>query len=370
MRCRVGPEFNFTDTDWTEYLRSVDIPRLNSWMRLQAARGQAYYRNRLRRIGFHGTRVLDAGCGAGNWAIALASLFEEVVAIDTDPVRLGVLEGMLHKFEGRISAQYASVEKIPFRDNSFDAVFCNGVIFLVETERAIAEFSRVLKPNGMLYITYNGKGWWRHLIYDRGPTEPNCILFGADGLISRYFMLMDTLALECSAAVATKEDAWHRLLQQFPVDGYSGPDSHRIGMAYDLYLKCDDDRRVGLEEAVLVLGHEELTRADGSALRKRQGADALGCMNDLRADTIPSSYRLRMSRDLISRFVLGRSDYTHEIHTYAHEPEEMAEELTRQGFHLIQSAHEGCLCLDSEVPSVQPIYDLRMAVFESLARKS
>jgi SAM-dependent methyltransferase len=360
-------ETEFTDADWMKHLHSFDIPDLNEWMRGQAARGQDYYRRRLRRLRLNGGRVLDAGCGVGNWTIALAASYEEVVAVDNDPIRLGILEGMRPNIGGRIIAKLASVEQLPLEDASLDAVFCYGVIFVTDFRKSLGEFARVLKPGGRLYITYNGKGWWRHLIHDRGGAEPECITYGANGLISRYFMLLDELVPERTATEGERKSLQRKMLKLFPARGFSLSYARRLERAYAKYLECDDDRRTQLNDAAIALWREELGRSRESARERRQAADALACADDLCAITIPTTYRTRMAKDLVSRFVLARSDFVHKIHTYAHEPEEMTEELVRHGFHSIESAHEGCLCLDAETPLTLPIQPLGFEVFESLA---
>jgi hypothetical protein len=45
----------------------------------------------------------------------------------------------------------------------------------------------------------------------------------------------------------------------------------------------------------------------------------------------------------------------------------MAEELVQHGFHLIETAHEGCLCLDPTVAPASLIHELHKGVFECLA---
>lgn len=363
------PAFEFSDADWATYVHSLDIPDLNDWMRLQVSRGQGYYLSRLKRLQFNGGRVLDAGCGIGNWSIALAYLFDEVVAVENDSVRLGVVDGMLPFFKGKMKTALASVDVLPFEDASFDAVFCNGVIFLTEYRKVLSEFARVLKPGGMLYFTYNGKGWWRHLIHDRGPSEPVCVMYGANGIISRYFMLLDEIPLERFSAAINEMPLQNILLEHFPSDGLSWPFRRRVQEAYAKYLSCDDHRLQATNDFALKAAREGLARMDNSPREKRRADNILSCLHDLLGPTIPEQYGLRVARDLVSRIALGRSDYIPEIHTYAHEPEEMTEELVRQGFHSIQSALEGCLCLDHDIPPVAPINARKMGVFESVARR-
>jgi ubiquinone/menaquinone biosynthesis C-methylase UbiE len=359
----------FTDADWMDYLKSLDFPHLNDWMRDQAERGQEFYRRRLQQIGFRGGRVLDAGCGAGNWTIALAACFADVVAIDIDPVRVGVTAGMQRYFGGKITTQIGSIEALPFPDQSFDAVFCHGVIFLVDYRQALAEVSRVLKPGCPLYMTYNGKGWWRHLIRDRGPNEPQCILFGANGLISRYFMLADALSLETVVDNDSRLTLQKELLDVFPTAGAPSPIDFQLRQAYSSYGDCRDERRSRVDETVLALTRGRLSANWPSAGDARRACDALSCLDDLCEPTIPSEYAARIARDAVSRITFGRSDYVFEAHTYAHEPEDMTEELVQRGFHQIETAHEGCLCLDPSVAPAPLIHELHKGVFECLARR-
>jgi SAM-dependent methyltransferase len=357
----------FTDADWMDYLKSLDFPHLNDWMRDQAERGQEFYRRRLRQIGFRGERVLDAGCGAGNWTIALAACCTEVVAMDIDPVRVGVTAGMQKYFDGKISTQIGSIEALPFPDESFDAVFCHGVVFLVDFRKALAELARVLRPGCPLYMTYNGKGWWRHLIRDRGPSEPQCIVFGADGLISRYFMLADELSLETVIGDVARQTLQKELLSAFPVSGAPAPIDFQLHQAYASYLECRDERWSRLNEAALALCRNEFSRAWPDGRETRCARDALAGIGELCDPPIPPEYKARIARDALGRIVLGRSDYVLEVHTYAHEPEEMTEELVRQGFYGIETAHEGCLCLDPTIAPAPLIHELHKGVFECVA---
>ena len=360
-------ERRFTDADWMDYLKSLDFPHLNEWMIDQAERGQEFYKRRLQQIGFRGGRVLDAGCGAGNWTIALATTFAEVVAIDIDPIRVGVTAGMQKYFGGKISTQIGSVEGLPFPDQSFDAAFCHGVIFLVDYRQALAELARVLRPGSPLYMTYNGKGWWRHLIRDRGPSEPPCIAFGANGLISRYFMLMDELGIERAVSTSARETLQTQLVACFSSAGMSAPVEFQLSRAYASYLECQDERCSVMNDAALALCRGQLYGAWPSGRDMRRAQDALACIDELCGSSIPAEYKSRIARDAVSRMALGGTDYVFETHTYAHEPEEMTEELVQHGFHLIETAHEGCLCLDPNVAPAPLIHELHKGVFECVA---
>src|SRR5262249_12420979 len=319
-------------------------------------------------VGFSRGKVLDAGWGVGNWSIALACFFDEVHSVENDHERLRIVEGMASHFKGRIITRLASIEQLPFDDQSFDAVFCNGVIFVCNYRKALAEFARVLKPDAPLYVSYDGKAWWRPLIHERGKSDAVCIVYGANGLISLLFRLMDELGFEARVEPTVRERFTGELINTFGSGSGSTP-REQISDAHARYLAAaaDDLSRHRLESTVLVGVRDALKDVCANPLLARKAADALLCLDELTSNPVPASYRTRVAADLLARFVLARSCYRLEIHTYSHEPEEMTEELMRHGFHTVQSAFEGCLCLDTDAPPVNPVHDRRRCVFETVA---
>jgi hypothetical protein len=182
-------------------------------------------------------------------------------------------------------------------------------------------------------------------------------------------MQMDELKLEQDSSGTGATALSRELLEYFPADGLSWPYHRRVHEAYSECFAANDGRRASVEASSLKMLREDLRVAGRTPRERRVAADALSCLEELCAPAVPPRYRARVVRDFTSRRVLGRSDYVLEIHTYSHEPEEMTEELAQHGLHSIQSAHEGCLCLDAEAPPVQPLYPLELGVFESLATR-
>ena len=90
-----------------------------------------------------GNSVLDLGSGTG-------AAYEHLInyrttAIDPDKKMLE-----LNKFENKIQG---SAENLPFRDNSFDNVFCSFVWRNVsDTNKALHEVYRVLRPGGKFVL--------------------------------------------------------------------------------------------------------------------------------------------------------------------------------------------------------------------------
>ena len=100
--------------------------------------------------------LLDVGCGTGEFLSMAHAKGFQVSGVDLS-------EGMLKRLELNHPqltglTQQASVEKLPFADESFDIVFSSGVLVHVpEIIAAAKEITRVLKPGGVLRIFDHAK---------------------------------------------------------------------------------------------------------------------------------------------------------------------------------------------------------------------
>ena len=97
--------------------------------------------------------VLEAGCGIATDGVQFARAGARYTGIDFSPTALSHaqsrfrLEGLNGKFV------QGSITELPFEAESFDLVYSMGVIHHVpETERAVAEFHRVLRPGGRAVV--------------------------------------------------------------------------------------------------------------------------------------------------------------------------------------------------------------------------
>lgn len=120
----------------------------------------AVYRRRIAAVGFSNLgRVLDAGCGYGQWSLALAD-GSDVIALDVSHHRASVVVDRARATDRRVFVGAASVDSLPLADACVDGVFCYGAIFFVDYRAALAEFWRVLRPGGRIYVGLNDVGWF------------------------------------------------------------------------------------------------------------------------------------------------------------------------------------------------------------------
>lgn len=122
------------------------------------------YRQRLRAVGFAGLDdVFDAGCGFGQWTLPLAELNRRVTASDVSTARVAAVAELaaVREFEN-ITVTEGGIEATPHASASFDGIFCYSVLYFTDYRRSIAEFARLLRPGGRLYLCSNGLGWYLH----------------------------------------------------------------------------------------------------------------------------------------------------------------------------------------------------------------
>ena len=98
-----------------------------------------------------GLDVLELGCGAGQWSVALAARTACSVGLDQS---IGQLK---HAVANRDAARVvvplvaASGEAVPLRQASFDVVFCDhGAMSFCDPGVTVPEMARLLRPGGLL----------------------------------------------------------------------------------------------------------------------------------------------------------------------------------------------------------------------------
>ena len=153
------PTTNFSSS-WTRIDQTTD-PSFYSQM-LDATRAQLLQAARLSPAEFFaplklapGSRVLDVGCGTGDFLRVVAGLIAPGQAIGIDLSELLIAEATRRNSvdDDNVSFRVADAYELPFPDGSFDCVLANQVLLhLAEPWRAVAEMRRVLAPAGRLSI--------------------------------------------------------------------------------------------------------------------------------------------------------------------------------------------------------------------------
>lgn len=101
-----------------------------------------------------GQLILDAGCGTGGLTSKLTKL-GKVTGVDISPLALSLVE------KSSVSYVNGSVNKLPFRSNSFDLIASISVLYHQRVDDVIAanEMNRVLKKSGLVIVVLPAFFW-------------------------------------------------------------------------------------------------------------------------------------------------------------------------------------------------------------------
>jgi ubiquinone/menaquinone biosynthesis C-methylase UbiE len=163
--------------------------------------------------------ALDAGCGTGAVAFALAPQVAEVVGVDT---RADYLDAAREAAPANVRFVEGDVMALPFGYAEFDLVCCHRVLHHVRRpELAVSELARVARPGGKIF-----------LVDQLGSSDP-------------------LVTLEMDRFERLRDETHQRLLPEADIRGYLD--------ANDLVLLASEVTRekVDLEERLALAGFDE-----------------------------------------------------------------------------------------------------------------
>jgi ubiquinone/menaquinone biosynthesis C-methylase UbiE len=161
-----------------EFFREVDRKFLK-WIPFMQRGGYPFLTKFVDMKGLAGKRVLDIACGSGVLTEQFVRMGADVTAIDLTPKAVELTKKRLALYHLQAQVLEADAQRLPFADNSFDFVCAWGCpMHMPDTERAIAEMHRVLRPGGTFIAMMYHKNSV-HLRY--------CIQLGRGILRGKYF---------------------------------------------------------------------------------------------------------------------------------------------------------------------------------------
>ncbi|MBC8043267.1 MAG: class I SAM-dependent methyltransferase, partial [Rhizobacter sp.] len=102
---------------------------------------------------FAGKRLLEIGCGLGTDLLQFARAGAITTGVDLTEESVALAKKRFELYGVPGDFQVADAEKLPFAADSFDAVYSFGVLHHTpDTQKAIDEVYRVLKPGGKIVI--------------------------------------------------------------------------------------------------------------------------------------------------------------------------------------------------------------------------
>ena len=97
-----------------------------------------------------GKDILEFGCGAARWSIALAQQGARPVGLDISSQQLQRARTLMNEAGVHFPLIEASAEDVPLPNASFDIVFCDwGAMTFSDPYYAVPEAARLLRPGGL-----------------------------------------------------------------------------------------------------------------------------------------------------------------------------------------------------------------------------
>lgn len=114
---------------------------------------ESWVRPAFARLGdLRGRRVLDWGCGHGMAAVVLARRGAIVSACDLSPGYVAEAQARARANGVRVRCVAADAERLPFANQSFDAVWGHAILHHLDVPAAARELFRVLRPGGVAVL--------------------------------------------------------------------------------------------------------------------------------------------------------------------------------------------------------------------------
>jgi len=140
---------------------------------------------------FAGAKLLEIGCGMGTDLMQFARGGARCTGVDLTPRSIEITRHRFALYNVPGDFMIADGEHLPFANASFDVVYSNGVLHHTpDTERAIREAHRVLRPGGiakvMLYHRHS-LNYWGEMILHRGLLRGELLRGSSpEEIMSRY----------------------------------------------------------------------------------------------------------------------------------------------------------------------------------------
>lgn len=98
-----------------------------------------------------GKKVLELGCGTGEFTKRVATTGADITAVDVSPDLINIARKTVQN--GHIRFQIQNIEKMNFEDESFDIVFGSSILHHLNLSLALIEINRVLREAGKAVFT-------------------------------------------------------------------------------------------------------------------------------------------------------------------------------------------------------------------------
>ena len=140
--------------------RTFRREQLDSFIGTTLSHDRFYQVTRWRPEELAGKWVLDVGCGAGRFAEIALEAGANVIAMDISSSVEACYDNLIQRFPDRLHVVQASIYEMPFEAESFEYVYCIGVIqHTPDPLAAVDAVARMSRPNGRVGLWIYERRW-------------------------------------------------------------------------------------------------------------------------------------------------------------------------------------------------------------------
>jgi len=156
------------------------------------------------------TWFLDAGCGTGRLLSEFERFFDQILAIDPDPIQIDKTNSLVESqgIAKKVTSRISSIEKLVWDSESVDIILCSHILQHVHTNNVLLilkKFYELLRTEGLLFIMtchsgedndYYIKGYLKNskAIEERIEKEEfNNLVINQRSILPIHFFTYDTL---------------------------------------------------------------------------------------------------------------------------------------------------------------------------------
>jgi len=149
------PEF------WDECWEDIDLKRT-----IQGVTDRSFVHKKTGQYLKTGMKILEGGCGRGQYVYALQKWGYEAYGVDFAPETVKKITALFPEMK----IKEGDVRALPYEDNFFDGYWSFGVIehFYEGFEKIASEMKRVVRPGGYVFVTFPAFSKLRQMKARRG----------------------------------------------------------------------------------------------------------------------------------------------------------------------------------------------------------
>ncbi len=159
--------------------------------------------------GFAGRELLEVGCGMGSDLVQFARGGALVTGLDYTPRSVEITRRRFGVYDLPGRFLVGDAENLPFPSDTYDVVYSNGVLHHTpDTQRAIDEVHRVLRPGGVAKIMLYHRSslyYWLVIMLRFGVLRGELARATPEEIMSRYVEYSETGALPLVRAYTRAE---------------------------------------------------------------------------------------------------------------------------------------------------------------------